>query len=217
MKEYVVYFVTLDGVVVYIGSGVKGRENHCTSGVSHNYNLNKHHFAGDNISVEIKGSFSTKEKARQDEATLIRLMKPRYNVVGNKPLPENINKARIFQKVFEDYALCNIKGINKQKIRESARNIFKDIISLYGLDGLQDWEKSPKFLGVYKCSERHKHIFSITSRGFDEGTRKPHSLFPIFFEYKVVDNLVFIKMKDTIVKEMLKQYSVYKQSKIPLR
>lgn len=212
MKEYVVYCVKVEGNVVYIGSGIAGREKHCTSGTSHNYNLNKHHFNNDEMIVEILGRFSTKESAASEETLYIRSLRPVYNVVGNKPLPENINKARIFQKVFEDHALCNIKGVNKRKIKENARNIYKDIVSLYGIYGLQDWSESPKFLGVYNYRERYKYIYSV-SRGITEGKRKPHSLFLVFFEYKVVDDLVLIKIKDEIVKEMLTQYEIYKTNR----
>lgn len=40
MHKYIIYYTTYKGIIVYIGMGLKGRETHTTSGVSHSYGLN---------------------------------------------------------------------------------------------------------------------------------------------------------------------------------
>lgn len=48
---FVVYAAYINGEIVYVGQGKQGREKHCTSGVSHVYELNAAHFNGETIEV----------------------------------------------------------------------------------------------------------------------------------------------------------------------
>ena len=80
MHSYIVYYVQYEGTVVYIGSGLVGREKHTTSGVSHVYGLNKLHFTCPHlVSVHILKGFSSKEEALKEEKELILEFRPLYN------------------------------------------------------------------------------------------------------------------------------------------
>ncbi len=50
---YEVYVCKHNDVVLYVGQGKSGRHKHCNSGTSHVYELNKLHFSGVNLNVEI--------------------------------------------------------------------------------------------------------------------------------------------------------------------
>ena len=77
--DQVVYAVKHDGVIVYIGSGTRGREKHGCSGISHVYELNKLHFSGANLSVELLMEGLSKKIAIEEERNLIIQYKPIYN------------------------------------------------------------------------------------------------------------------------------------------
>lgn len=80
MHSYIVYYVQYEGTVVYIGSGLVGREKHTTSGVSHVYGLNKLHFTCPHlVSVHILKGFSSKGEALKEEKELILEFRPLYN------------------------------------------------------------------------------------------------------------------------------------------
>lgn len=51
---YEVYVCKLNDEVLYVGQGKLGRHNHCKSGCSHVYELNKLHFLGE----KNRGSYS---------------------------------------------------------------------------------------------------------------------------------------------------------------
>lgn len=78
---FVVYHCYLDDELVYIGSGKIGREEHCNSGCSHVYELNKAHFEGRNISTKIHKRFNNKKDSVDCEKEQIRTLSPRLNVV----------------------------------------------------------------------------------------------------------------------------------------
>ena len=79
---YEVYVCKLGNNVLYVGQGLKGRHEHCTSGVSHVYELNRLHFTGDIVDVSVVLSGLDKETALQQEAALIQELKPILNKVG---------------------------------------------------------------------------------------------------------------------------------------
>ena len=79
---YLVYKVLVDNNIVYVGEGRVGREKHAISGCSHVYELNKLHFEGAEVSVEIDSQHTTKSKAVKREAALIGKLQPIYNKKG---------------------------------------------------------------------------------------------------------------------------------------
>ena len=81
-SEFEVYVCKQDGVVIYVGEGRFGRHKHCTSGTSHVYALNKLHFDGVEVDVEIVKVFKTKEEAQGYEQLLIDKYLPAHNIKG---------------------------------------------------------------------------------------------------------------------------------------
>jgi hypothetical protein len=82
-KKYYVYIARVGEEICYIGYGKKWRFEHCTSGISSNFGLNKLYFEGNDIQVEIYKEDLTKEDAVSLESELIRQLKPSCNVVLN--------------------------------------------------------------------------------------------------------------------------------------
>jgi len=80
LTKYLVYAAKYNNEIVYIGSGVNGRENHCLSGCSHVYELNKLHFKREVVSILVLGRFNEKEESLVAEKALIVEHKPKYNV-----------------------------------------------------------------------------------------------------------------------------------------
>ena len=82
LAAYLVYKVSVDNKVVYVGEGRVGREKHAISDCSHVYELNKLHFEGADVTVEIDSWHVTKSKAVKREAVLIGKLQPVYNKKG---------------------------------------------------------------------------------------------------------------------------------------
>lgn len=71
-KNNVVYIVrNEDGIVKYIGEGKETRPSHVNSGISHVYELNKAHFEGKRLNVEIYNQNLTKSEALAIERLLL--------------------------------------------------------------------------------------------------------------------------------------------------
>jgi hypothetical protein len=72
-KIHVVYIARdKDGVIRYIGEGERSRPSHVNSGISHVYNLNREHFSGRNMEVEIFSEKLTKIEALTIEKLLLK-------------------------------------------------------------------------------------------------------------------------------------------------
>ena len=71
-RNYQIYYVVYEGIVVYIGCGKRGRYKHCNSGISHVYELNQIHFNNpDKIQVNILRWYDEESSAFEDEKYLI--------------------------------------------------------------------------------------------------------------------------------------------------
>ena len=90
-KLYVVYKVSHNDLIYYIGHGAYGRQKHVNSGCSHVYELNRMHFNGVVFSIDIE-KFDTKQDAAAREEFLIRAVKPPLNKVFTDS--SKINKMR---------------------------------------------------------------------------------------------------------------------------
>lgn len=72
-KIHVVYIARdKDGAIRYIGEGEPSRPSHVNSGISHVYNLNREHFSGRNMDVEIFAEKLTKIEALTIEKLLLK-------------------------------------------------------------------------------------------------------------------------------------------------
>lgn len=80
VKKSYVYIGHLKGVCVYVGEGMHGRWEHLNSGVSHVYQANRCHFSGRKIDIEILDGVFTKTDAVDKERSLIKSLKPTWNV-----------------------------------------------------------------------------------------------------------------------------------------
>ena len=80
---YEVYLCKVDGEIVYVGQGVKGRSRHCISGKSHVYGLNETFFSEkrDLMSVEIHSYSVSKKEVEKVEKHLIQTIRPKFNSV----------------------------------------------------------------------------------------------------------------------------------------
>lgn len=88
---YEVYECNLNGVCLYVGSGKLGRHQHCLSGISHVYGLNRLHFSNVHVNVEVLKTFETKDEAVEFEINLIKLNNPKFNKVFSDKLTAETN------------------------------------------------------------------------------------------------------------------------------
>ena len=82
MTDYIVYVARHSGKVMYVGEGKPLRYLHLTSGTSHCYDANKHHFLGNSLKIDVVRTGLSKEEARKVEAELILELQPVWNKKG---------------------------------------------------------------------------------------------------------------------------------------
>ena len=135
-KVWIVYFVRYKSEVVYIGSGVRGREKHTTSGVSHVYELNKLHFAGEEVDVTVVKEFTSKEASLSFEMEQIKKHRPTYNKVhNNTEVTDNMTKYAIFKAD----TLKWVKDTNKlHRQLDRYTKAIKGLFSIFGAKSLYD-------------------------------------------------------------------------------
>lgn len=135
-KKFVVYFCYLEDELVYIGEGRIGRQEHCTSGCSHVYELNKAHFEGKNIRVSVEFAFDTKEEAQSKEMECIIKYKPELNTRYLKTNFMQENKRAYTSKVKRWEKLILSLGMNKTNTNRALR-IFHCLIENYTFSVLE--------------------------------------------------------------------------------
>lgn len=134
--SHLVYAAKYDNEIVYIGSGVNGRERHCISGCSHVYALNKLHFAKEQVEVVVLGRFNTKEESLTVETSLIIEHKPRFNTLDNPHSDpwfqcEVLRKWDEYFKVVEPQNYKKIVSLMKELL---TRFRFVDLVSDKGVE-----------------------------------------------------------------------------------
>lgn len=82
-SRYLVYAAYVDNTLVYIGSGLEGRQNHCTSGCSHVVELNHSQGQGKEIRVEVLRDELSRGVSLVVERELIKKFLPAYNKTHN--------------------------------------------------------------------------------------------------------------------------------------
>lgn len=130
MNNFVVYCAKHNGKIVYIGSGKKGRQHHCNSGVSSCKLLNQLYFTSDiPIEVELLKQSLTKEQSICLEKELIKKYLPIGNIqyISNSRQVKGIDRITLFRKIDEDF-----NSINYSK-KEMWRDTLKDCIKEYDL------------------------------------------------------------------------------------
>lgn len=137
INNYLVYAVTLGGEILYVGSGIKGREKHTTSGTSHVYELNKLHFEGADLIIKILAQDLTKEESLKKEKETILLKRPSLNKVFLKGKNEGINNANLSTR-----CVSILKNTFKDLFGEKAFNRYDasitEIIRMIGIGHLKD-------------------------------------------------------------------------------
>lgn len=83
VKKHYVYVAKNGDEVCYVGSGLFGRWSHVNSGTSHNYGLNKLHFEGVVLDVQVVSEHDCSKDARDAEMILIKQLLPAYNIKGS--------------------------------------------------------------------------------------------------------------------------------------
>lgn len=107
--KFEVYVADYKGEVMYVGSGKKGRHKHLTSGCSHVYLANKHHFDNKLLAVNIIFTTDSKEESLEVEKAHIIDLKPLWNEKNttNKNRHKKIdNKFFVEQTINEWYCDC---------------------------------------------------------------------------------------------------------------
>lgn len=79
LPQFYVYSASLNGELLYIGKGEGNRYLHCNSGKSSCYELNKLHFQGITVDVDIVARYDTTEDAANAEIEMIKRLDPKYN------------------------------------------------------------------------------------------------------------------------------------------
>lgn len=134
MKEkFVLYAVKREGVIIYVGSGLNGRENHCLSGCSHVYELNKSHFSGEELEVVVLGRFIEKNEALNAEKNLIIRNKPILNKAYNPDF--GVCTKRSFQNDWNDYFM----KFSPTKSR-AYRHLLDELVKFFGVKNLTSSE-----------------------------------------------------------------------------
>jgi hypothetical protein len=116
-SDFIVYVAKFRGKVMYIGEGKPYRYLHLTSGTSHCYLANKHHFEGNPLSIEVVADFLTKEDARKREAELILELQPEWNksgLVDKLKVFDRMEIMRVNQLLIEEFKTIrkpNCKGL----------------------------------------------------------------------------------------------------------
>ena len=91
--------------VLYVGQGNIGRHKHCSSGCSHNKELNRYYFLNGeerSMTVEVVKFFKSEKDSLKYEDELIILHNPRFNIKSSRTNQvEYMQEAKDFYKDFE--------------------------------------------------------------------------------------------------------------------
>lgn len=202
---YCVYIARAGDSILYIGSGVHGRWEHVNSGTSHSYELNKLHFSGNVLEIEVVFSGLSKKQSLKEEKFLILLHKPSLNIVwatNNRGI--NASKIALFRKDFEGIIanLCRKISLTRRKqYLDSFNELLRHYTIhdfLYGIPlGYTNNSGKPceraasqslsNSLGLVQTMRLYKNIVQTGS-----------SVFELFVD----GGLTYLKLKDCIISDM---------------
>lgn len=185
---FVVYCAKIDGGIVYIGSGKKGREKHCNSGCSHVYALNKAHFEGKDVVVEVMKDCCSKEEALEEEICAIKSLKPIYNKRFMEDITDNslakVQKCKNVRNVIDAIAKCvDIRKKSANPYSVAIKDFFKEVPIKYLMDGV----------GI-KCNAlvRKYKLTSAIAR-----VTRPH--YKLMFEIKEYNGVLHLVVRDALL------------------
>lgn len=141
-KVYELYHCKYQGEVVYIGQGARGRHQHCNSGISHVFELNKVYFTEGKDVLEgyVVQEFFDKEVAEKQEIMHIQKYRPKLNKVHN-------DSSRRQAKVQESAALKRVllgkhKEISSKRLTTSDggkyANLVNEFYNYFGFKSITD-------------------------------------------------------------------------------
>ena len=131
--NFVLYAVKRGEIIVYIGSGISGRENHCLSGCSHVYELNKAHFNDEKLTTVVLKRFISKSEALDAEKLEIIKNRPIYNKNFN-PDAQGSGKGN-FYKNWDIY----FSKFSPDKYRAYS-HLMRELIKFFGVKNLTSKE-----------------------------------------------------------------------------
>lgn len=149
-----------NGLCAYVGSGKVGREAHLTSGVSHCYEANRHHFGKDKrLNVLILHNGLSKKESMSIEISEICRLRPIWNKYAGSP--------RVFAKM-KKFAISrymnyrnNILSASEDTITRD-REIISQIVKHMSSEGVAVFPRGFKFVNI----ERNKDgMFSQIVKG----------------------------------------------------
>ena len=193
--KFVVYTASLNGIIVYVGSGKFGRQLHCLSGCSHVYGLNKLHFESTEVIVKIVGYYDNKQESLDIEKHLILTNKPAFNKKDN-PDVEISSNTWTFSK-WDTYLRQNL-GSRKYWLFSG---LIKELITFFGVKNLVS-ERGVNLQGMLKHGKIPNNL-----RAFLSCKRKQGS----YVKYKELYDVLctepgFVKLPQTpTIKQTIKE------------
>ena len=119
--DYYVYVCRVDGEVAYVGYGRGGRFKHCTSGTSHNIELNKAVILGKVVTVDKHTEGLPESEARKLEKQLILQMKPAFNKT-NKSISVSFDESSLEVCVGEYYVNSALVYVQIETQRDTRKH-----------------------------------------------------------------------------------------------
>lgn len=148
-----VYIASYKGDVLYIGEGKVGRSEHVKSGISNIYTLNKLHFSGEVVDVEVIPC-ETKEQSKRLEKELIQSLQPLYNT-EHSTLEQQMKVMRRELKLFDlehgDNLSSNVTyGVVKAAVKNASNKMTTIITPTYVIIACPRLHKKNTCAGAYK-------------------------------------------------------------------
>lgn len=155
-KQYEVYIVTVEDAVLYVGQGKLGRHQHCLSGTSHVYGLNRLHFGGVYLTVNVIETFETKGDAEIRELDLIKALSPKFNTKFNG----DANTVNLCNQYYLNH-LCNNKRDDDDFAEDWDEDDFRDDDIDYFSSSMPLYFK--QYSGYYTI-DMEKNLFDINTQ-----------------------------------------------------
>lgn len=161
MNDYYVYGCYIEGVLRYVGMGKGSRYMHCTSGTSSSYELNRDHFDGKDMRVDILREGLCKSQAEVIESRVIH--KQGIQNLYNKS--KGLTMERV---IFYERLLTFIAGLkNPTPIKEADSLIFKSTTPNSVLD-----DKKFKSVKMW-CKDFGATVVTLNGKKFLDKYSKP--------------------------------------------
>lgn len=126
--------------IIYIGSGKINRHKHCLSGCSHVYELNRMHFAKENLYVKIIKANLSKEDSFNLEKELILKHRPHLNkqFLSSDTRKESMKEGRELRLLLTNYiaTLEAVDGNPSDVLKQRFTEQVIEFVNLYKVDNL---------------------------------------------------------------------------------